>query len=144
MIVFGRIIVNKRNASAMNSGAASVSELSTTVDAMTKLQSSDTIVVTTLTTDTESTNPAKNTNTTTTPTTTSINKSTDECTESTSDIDLTTPMSIPSISSRNNVSRTFFCPLFLLIRLEYFHLTSFDHLHGTFGILDMFSNYLLE
>lgn len=123
MIVFGRIIANKRNASAMNSGAASVSELSTTVDAMTKLQSSDTIVVTTLTTDTESTNPAKNTNTTTTPTNTSINKSTDECTESTSDIDLTTPMSIPSISSRNNVSRTFFVRSF---SVDSFGTFSFD------------------
>ena len=51
MFVFGRIILHKRQASAMNSGAVSVSELSTTVDAMTKLQSSDSIVVTTLNAD---------------------------------------------------------------------------------------------
>lgn len=95
MIVFGRIILHKRNASALNSGAVSVSELSTTVDAMTKLQSSDTIGVTTITADSETTNTKANN---------AIANSTDECNESTSDIDLTAPMSIPSISNRNNVS----------------------------------------
>ncbi|XP_055301870.1 uncharacterized protein LOC129568237 [Sitodiplosis mosellana] len=93
MIVFGRIILHKRSASTMNSGAASVSELSTTVDAMTKLQSSDTIVVTTMNNDND-TNITK--------TGTNINNSTDKRTENTSDIDLTTPISIPSISNRNN------------------------------------------
>lgn len=97
MIVFGRIILHKRNASRMNSGAASVSELSTTVDALTKLQSSDTIVVTTITNDNDTVTNATKTGS-------NINNSTDERTESTSDIDLTAPISIPSISSRNNVS----------------------------------------
>lgn len=95
MFVFGRIILHKRNASAMNSGAASVSELSTTVDAMTKLQSSDTIGVTTMANDNDTAN-GKNS--------TTITSSTDECTENAPNIDLTAPMSIPSISSRNNVS----------------------------------------
>lgn len=95
MIVFGRIILHKRNASTMNSSAASVSELSTTVDAMTKLQSSDTIVVTTITTDSDNNITKVGTN---------INNSTDEHIENASDIDINTPISIPSISSRNNVS----------------------------------------
>lgn len=95
MIVFGRIILHKRNASTMNSGAASVSELSTTVDAMTKLQSSDTIVVTTMASDSDTNITKLGTN---------INNSTDEHNENVSDIDITTPISIPSISSRNNVS----------------------------------------
>lgn len=97
MIVFGRIILHKRNtASGMNSGAVSISEVSTTIDAMTKLQSSDAIVVTSLTNDIDGNNTKIAAST--------INNPTDECTENTSDIDLTTKMSIPSISSRNNVS----------------------------------------
>ncbi|XP_031633868.1 uncharacterized protein LOC116347430 [Contarinia nasturtii] len=105
MYVFGRIILHKRNASAMNSGAVSVSELSTTVDAMTKLQSSDTIVVTTMTTtdnDTTATTTKNTNNTNIKSTGIAINNTNDECTDNTSDIDLKTPMSIPSISSRNN------------------------------------------
>lgn len=96
MVVFGRIILHKRNASAMNSSAVSVSELSTTVDAMTKLQSSDTIVVTTMTTDSDVVNTKASSP--------AIANANDECIDGTSDIDLTTPISIPSISSRNNVS----------------------------------------
>lgn len=113
MIVFGRIILHKRTANSMNSGGASASDLSTTVDALTKLQSSDTIVVTTMTTDNDTTkNGTGNT----------VNKSTDECNENTSDIDLTTTMSIPSISSRNNVSfikriSYYFCLFYSLINI---------------------------
>lgn len=117
MLVFGRIILHKRQASAMNSGAVSVSELSTTVDAMTKLQSSDTIVVTTLNAD-DGGDATKTKDG-------SIGGGigsviggggggkiamsgvvTDKMGNDTitSDIDLTTPLSIPSISNRNNVS----------------------------------------
>lgn len=136
MFVFGRIILHKRNASAMNSGAVSVSELSTTVDAMTKLQSSDTIVVTTMTTDNDTTATAtKNANNSNIKSgNNTINNSNDECADITSDIDLTTPMSIPSISSRNNVStqrqfytichymqQTIVCSLCILSHLHYIY-----------------------
>lgn len=99
MIVFGRILLHKRNTSTIDSTAVSVSELSTTVDAMTKLQSNDAIVVTTMTTDAETT-----TNNATNIIRSDLTASNDENIENTSDIDLTTPLSIPSISSRNNVS----------------------------------------
>lgn len=99
MIVFGRILLHKRNTSTIDSTAVSVSELSTTVDAMTKLQSNDAIVVTTMTTDAETT-----TNNATNIIRSDLTATNDENTENTSDIDLTTPLSIPSISSRNNVS----------------------------------------
>lgn len=116
MLVFGRLLLHKRNNSTMNSTAASVSELSTTVDAMTKLQSTDAVVVTTMTND--PTNDIESTKAkaivkTAAPTTTVAKQtmqnngglaSIDETIDNTSDIDLTTPMSIPSISNRNNVS----------------------------------------
>lgn len=107
----------------MNSAGASVSELSTTVDAMTKLQSTDAVAVTTMTNDpidvestakaiTKATAPTTATTaSTTTKTTTTLSMqnnsglaSIDENIDNTSDIDLTTPMAIPSISNRNNVS----------------------------------------
>lgn len=112
MLVFGRIILHKRQASAMNSGAVSVSELSTTVDAMTKLQSSDPIVVTALNGDDGDVTKTKE----------GCGgggggggvggsvkamSMTDEAVGSDSiapDIDLKTPLSIPSISNRSNVS----------------------------------------
>lgn len=100
----------------MNSGAVSVSELSTTVDAMTKLQSSDTIVVTTLNAD----DAGEATKTKDGPIggggissggiggggKVAMSVVTDKMGNDSiaSDIDLTAPLSIPSISNRNNVS----------------------------------------
>lgn len=115
MLVFGRIILHKRQASAMNSGAVSVSELSTTVDAMTKLQSSDTIVVTTLNAGDDDGGDA--TKTKDGPNgigmggiggagKVALTGVTDKMGSDSiaSDIDLKAPLSIPSISNRNNVS----------------------------------------
>lgn len=107
MIVFGRILLHKRNNSAMNSGAESVSELSTTVDAMTKLQASDPVVVTTMNDLGGSNGNESNGSIAETTNNSLVNGSlptVDESIENTSDIDLSAPISIPSISSRNNVS----------------------------------------
>lgn len=114
MLVFGRIILHKRQASAMNSGAVSVSELSTTVDAMTKLQSSDSIVVTTLNAD-DADDATKTKDGPIGGGISSVGMGggkvamsgvTDKMGNDSiaSDIDLTAPLSIPSISNRNNVS----------------------------------------
>lgn len=105
MLVFGRIILHKRQASAMNSGAVSVSELSTTVDAMTKLQSSDTIVVTTLNATDDGGGGGDMTKTKDGPNGGGIGATDKMGNDSiASDIDLKAPLSIPSISNRNNVS----------------------------------------
>lgn len=109
MLVFGRIILHKRQASAMNSGAVSVSELSTTVDAMTKLQSSDTIIVTTLNAGADDGGDA--TKTKDGPIgggggKVAMSSVADKMGNDSiaSDIDLKAPLSIPSISNRSNVS----------------------------------------
>lgn len=102
----------------MNSGAASCSELSTTVDAMTKLQSTDAVIVTTMTNDNTPTGEITSTVPSPSAPATTNNgglASIDENIDNTSDIDLTTPMSIPSISNRNNVR--FFFLLFVLCYL---------------------------
>lgn len=100
MIVFGRLMWSKRTANTSDSSAVSVSELSTTVDAMSKFQSGDTIVVTSMAaTDTPPTTNINNAQIT--PATISMKE---EANETASDIDLSTPLSIPSISNRNNVS----------------------------------------
>lgn len=111
MLVFGRIILHKRQASAMNSGAVSISELSTTVDAMTKLQSSDTIVVTALNADdVDAATKTKDNSIVgiggiSNGGSKSMNAADDVGTDTiASDINVTTPLSIPSISNRNNVS----------------------------------------
>lgn len=114
MLVFGRIILHKRQASAMNSGAVSVSELSTTVDAMTKLQSSDTIVVTSLNGADDDAGDATKTkdglNGGGGGKKIALNDVADKMGNDSiaSDIDLKAPLSIPSISNRNNVSFCFF------------------------------------
>lgn len=104
----------------MNSGAVSVSELSTTVDAMTKLQSSDTIVVTALNADDDDATKTKDNgmsiggggggggggNGVVISNGKAMNVATDDMGSDSNapDIDLTAPLSIPSISNRNNVS----------------------------------------
>lgn len=101
MIVFGRLMWSKRTANTSDSTGVSVSELSTTVDTMGKFHSGDAIVVTSMANDTPQTTNISNSSAQITP----ANVTTKEDTsETASDIDLSTPLSIPSISNRNNVS----------------------------------------
>lgn len=104
MIVFGRLMWSKRSAGTSDSTAISVSELSTTVDTMSKYQSGDTIVVTSHGAETQPTTNISSTNANTAPAFVPL-ATKDEASETTSDIDLPVPLSIPSISNRNNVSR---------------------------------------
>lgn len=105
MIVFGRLMWSKRTASTSDSTAISVSELSTTVDGMSKYQSGDTIVATSLGAETQPTTNISNSNANVISTGIPLGTK-DEASETTSDIDLPAPLSIsiPSISNRNNVS----------------------------------------
>lgn len=106
MIVIGRIVLKRRN--SMNTAGGSSSESTTTVEAITKLQTTDTVI-----------------------TTTSI---TDECTEHTSDdmdMDLSTPISIPSISSRNNV-RILLITFMCVCMCAFNFCSVFQHLYNTY------------
>lgn len=85
MIVIGRIVLNKRN--QQNSNDSSVSESAGGVGAMTKLHAEDTT-------------------TTATASTIATNVVADENTSDDLDIDLTTAITISSISNRNNVRAT--------------------------------------
>lgn len=85
MIVIGRIVLNKRN--QQNSNDSSVSESAGGVGAMTKLHAEDTA-------------------TTATASTIATNVVADENTSDDLDIDLTTAITISSISNRNNVRAT--------------------------------------
>lgn len=102
MIVFGRLMWSKRTANSSDSTAISVSELSTAVDTMSKFQSGDTIVVTSLSADTLPTTNISHSNANMPPA--GLGVKDESASVTASDIDLSVPLSIPSISNRNNVS----------------------------------------